>query len=434
MDRSHYEDRRAAVRAEMGSGALLIFATPEFIRNGDVEHEYRQDSNFHYLTGLEEPQSALLLTAGETPEFILFVRPRDEAREIWDGPRIGVEGAKGLGADQTFPIDELDQRLPELLAPHDRLYYRLGIQEEYDMRVIRALRKTYRAAPRGNGPPMHVVNAGTVINPLRFRKTAPELEAMRRAITVTGEAHRAAMAITRDGSYEYELEAELRRVFRRSGSQRAAYAPIVGSGPNATILHHIRNDRRMTNGELVLIDAGCEYDYIASDITRTFPVSGKFSGAQRQVYDVVLRAQKAAFSATRAGVTLKDIHDASVAVIAEGLVELNLIDGPVEQAIEEGRYKKYFMHRTGHFLGMDVHDVGLPFVAGEPPALVPGAVITVEPGIYIAQKDDSVPEAFRGIGIRIEDDVLVTDDGYDNLSAAIPTDPEEVEALVGTAN
>ncbi len=418
----------------MGRGALLVFATPEYIRNGDVEHEYRQDSNFFYLTGLDEPQSALLITAGPEPKFILFVRPRDKAREIWDGPRVGVEGAKELGADETYPISELEQRLPELLASHEHLYFRLGLSEQQDAQVIRALGKCRRMAPRGDGPPSHLIDASTVINPLRFKKTETELTAMRRAIEVTGEAHRAAMAVARAGRYEYELEAELRLVFRRAGSQRPAYAPIVGSGPNATILHHIRNDRQMLDGELVLIDAGCEFDYMASDITRTFPVSGKFSDAQRKLYDVVLAAQHASFEAIRSGVTLKDIHAAAVAVIALGLVDLGLIEGPLEAAIEKERYKRFFMHRTGHYLGMDVHDVGPRFAAGEPPALEVGAVITVEPGIYVAVDDETVPEAYRGIGIRIEDDVLVTDGGYENLSAHIPSRAEDIEALVGVGN
>ncbi len=414
----------------MGQGALVLFSAPEFIRNGDVHHEYRQDSDFFYLTGLDEPQSALVIIAGANPKFVLFVRERDEAREIWDGPRTGTVGAREVfGADESHCIDELAKLLPRLISGHSRLYHRFAVVDAHDGVVMAALREA-RVRHRRELQPTEMIDAGAVLHPMRWRKSESELTSLRRAIEITGDAHLAAMRAAPRSSYEYELEAELRRVFRAAGSERSAYAPIVGSGPNATILHHIRNDRKIEDGDLVLIDAGCEYEYCAADITRTFPANGKFTDAQRRIYDLVLRAQHAAFDAIKPGATLDDVHAASLHTITEGLIELGFIEGPLELALSEARYAKYFMHRTGHYLGMDVHDVAP--VTGKPATFAPGVVITVEPGVYVPNNDDTVPAEYRGIGVRIEDDALVTDHGYENLSKAIPTDASEIETLMAS--
>ncbi len=431
MDLAVFERRRRVVREQMTDGVLVLAAADEFIRNSDVEHAYRQDSDFYYLTGLAEPQCLLVMTTGESPKTILFVRPRDKERETWDGPRVGIEGAVAqLGADEAHPIGELAARLPALLSGHHRLYYGFGVHAYADAKLVDALVKARGLGRRGKPWPTQLVDTSTLLHGLRWRKAPEEISAMRRAIEITGEGHRRAMRMAAPGKYEYELEAELRHAFRAAGCERSAYEPIVGSGPNATILHHIRNDRQLQDGELVLIDAGCEYDYYASDITRTFPVSGHFSDSQRRIYEIVLEAQHAAFDAIRPGVTLDDVHDAAVRRIAQGLIELKFIEGPLEVAVEEKRYKRYYMHSTGHYLGMDVHDVGVFGVDGKPPALEPGVVITVEPGIYVSPDDDTVAAEYRGIGVRIEDDALVTHDGIENLSAAIPTAPAEVERWV----
>jgi Xaa-Pro aminopeptidase len=428
MDGAVFERRREAARQLMNGGVLVLFAAAEFIRNGDVEHAYRQDSDFYYLTGLDEPGSVLVMTCGSESKTTLFVRPRDKERETWDGPRVGVEGAvERLGATEAFPIAELDAKLPALLSGHDCLYYRFGVHAHADTTLIDALTRARNLGRRGRLWPTRVVDSATIVHRMRWRKDDEEVAAMRKAIEITGLGHQRAMQLAAPGKFEFELEAELRHVFRRAGCERVAYQPIVGSGPNATILHHIKNDRQLRDGDLVLIDAGCEYDYYAADVTRTFPANGRFSDAQRRVYDIVLEAQKAAFDAIAPGVTLDDAHHAALERITEGLIELEFIEGPLGDALEQQRYKPFYMHRTGHTLGMDVHDVVVPGDGEKLAPLEPGVVITVEPGIYVAVDEQSVPEEYRGIGIRIEDDALVTSDGCENLSAAIPTAPAEVE-------
>lgn len=425
--------RREALRKRMGEGVLVLFAAPEFIRNNDVRHDYRQDSDFYYLTGLDEPESVLVMTAGEQPALTLFVRVRNKEHEIWDGPRTGVEGATAtFGANVAYPIEELTKRLPELLKGHERLYYRFGVHAEHDTRLIAALVRCRSISRRTTRAPTHLVDTAAVLHEQRRIKAPDEIAKMKKAIEITREAHVAAMRRARDGAYEYELEAELSAVFRGRGGERAAYSSIVGSGPNATILHHIKNDRQMRDGDLVLIDAGCEYQYYAADITRVFPVSGTFTKEQRHIYEIVLGAQQAAFDVIRPGATQADAHAASLRFITQKLIDAGFIEGPVELALSEGRYKPYFMHSTGHYLGMDVHDVGHDRVHDKARPLDPGVVVTVEPGIYIAVDNEQVPEAYRGIGIRIEDDVLVTADGYENLSANIPKGVDEIEALMRT--
>jgi Xaa-Pro aminopeptidase len=428
-----FKERRERVLAAIRPGVLVIPSAPLAIRNNDVEHEYRQDSDFFYLTGFDEPDSVLVLNASAEQPYTLFVRARDPEREVWDGARAGVEGAVSeFGADAAFPIGDLALKLPDVIQNNERLFYRLGKNRAFDDSVLSALDRVRGRARLGVTCPSAIVDPASVVHEARLKKSELEINAMQRAIDITRDAHVEAMASTKPGMYEYEIEAILRGIFRRFGSERPAYAPIVGSGPNATVLHYHKNDRRMQAGDLLLIDAGCEFDYYAADVTRTFPVSGTFSPAQRKIYQLVLDAQLASIELTRVGRTFDEVHAASVEVITRGLVDLGLIEGPVETAISELRYKPYFMHKTSHYLGMDVHDVGAYFVGGKPRPLEAGMVITVEPGIYIAH-NAPVADEYRGIGVRIEDDVLVTADRPIVLSEAIPKRVDEIERVCSHA-
>jgi len=425
---SEFAERRRRVLEALGPAVLLLPAAPLAIRNNDVEHEYRQDSDFFYLTGFDEPESVVCLRGGKDKPLAMFVRPRDPEREVWDGQRAGVDGAvKDFGADEAFPIAELSQKLPELLENATRLYYRIGRDRAFDDVVLAAVDKVRARAKLGVSWPVEIVDPATIVHELRRVKTREELELMRRAAEITRDAHVAAMQAAKPGVHEYEVEAAIRAVFRKHGSERSAYGPIVGSGPNATVLHYRRNDRQMHAGDLLLVDAGCEYGYYAADVTRTFPVGGKFSGPQRAVYEIVLAAQLASIDATRAGATLEAIHDASVKVIAQGLLDLGLLEGSLDAVLEKQTYKQYYMHRTSHYLGMDVHDVGRYFVDGKARPLDTGVVITVEPGIYVAENAEAAPKQYRGIGVRIEDDVLVTPEGPSVLTADVPRSVDDVE-------
>ncbi|HVW28972.1 MAG TPA: aminopeptidase P N-terminal domain-containing protein [Polyangiaceae bacterium] len=429
-----HAERRAALLKEMGEGVLVLFAAGAAIRNNDVEHEYRQDSDFYYLTGFDEPESVLVLSTVHEQKFVLFVRPRDPERETWDGARVGVDGAVSeLGANAAFPVAELAEKLPDWLENAERLFYRIGRNRDQDDVVLRAIDRTRPRARRGSSYPTQIIDPATVLHEMRRRKTPLEIELMTRAVDITGEAHIAAMAAAKPGMYEYEIEALLRGIFRKHGSERPAYAPIVGSGPNATVLHYHKNNRRMESGDLLLIDAGTEFGYYAADVTRTFPVAGKFTAPQREIYELVLAAQDASIAATKPGATIDDVHAASVRVLAEGMIALGLIEGPVEDAIKEERYKRYYMHKTSHYLGMDVHDVGRYFEKGKARPLEPGVVITVEPGLYVPAGDDKAPPRYRGIGVRIEDDVLVTESGHRVLSEAIPRRTADVERACNAA-
>lgn len=422
--------RRAALLDAMAaaspSAVAVIPSAPVFIRNNDVEHEYRQDSDLFYLTGFDEPESVAVLDAA-TRKLTLFVRPRDRDREVWDGPRAGVDGAKALfGADESFVIAELDEKLPPMLQNHRRVYYRLGHNRKFDDRLLGAIDRVRARQRTGVSAPTEVVDPGSIIHEMRLRKTVPELEAMRTAARITREAHELAMRRTRPGMHEYEVEALLLDTFRRHGSERPAYGSIVGSGPNACVLHYRRNDRRIHEGDLLLIDAGCEYGYYASDVTRTFPVGQAFSREQQAIYELVLHAQLEGIAATRVGNDLDTIHAGCVRIITRGLVDLGLLDGEPEKLIETEAYKRFYMHRTSHWLGMDVHDVGAYYEAGKPRPLEAGMVLTVEPGIYIAPDDSTVATEWRGIGVRIEDDVLVTASAPEVLTAGIPKSVQEI--------
>jgi Xaa-Pro aminopeptidase len=423
--------RRKALLDAMGQGVMIIPAPPTFIRNNDVEHDYRQGSDLYYLTGFDEPDSVLVLST-EHPEqrAVLFLRARDPERETWDGPRLGVERAPdALGIDAAFVIRELDERLPGYLENVKRVHYRIGLDRRFDEHFLSAMDVVRMRARRGGEYPSEIVDPGVLLHEMRLKKSKDEIDVMRRAAVITREAHLAAMRAARPGRFEYEVEAELLRTFRAHGSERPAYGSIVGAGPNATILHYRKNDRRLEEGDLLLIDAGAEFGYYASDVTRTFPVSGTFSAPQRAVYEVVLKSQLAAIEAVRPGATIEGLHEQTVSVLVDGLLELGLLSGDKEQIVERGDYKKFYMHRTSHWLGMDVHDVGRYHQGGAPRPLEPGFVLTVEPGLYISPQAEVDP-AFRGIGIRIEDDILVTADGHENLTFDIPKAVPELESIL----
>jgi Xaa-Pro aminopeptidase len=430
-NRELHAKRRAAFLEAMsreGDDAVAVFASaPVYPRNNDVDHEYRQDSDLFYLTGFAEPQSVLVLTARDK-KATLFVRPRDPEREVWDGPRAGVDGAKAdFGADEAFVYADLPEQLPKLLANTRRLYYRLGRDRTFDDKVLEAIDRVRQKARLGLTWPTEVIDPGQIVHEMRLTKHAEDLDAMKRAAAITRDAHLRAMGEVKPGMHEYEVEAILLETFRKNGSERPAYGSIVGSGPNATVLHYRANNKAMQEGELLLIDAGCEYDYYASDVTRTFPVSGKFSREQRAIYELVLEAQEEGIRMTRAGETLDHIHKKTIETITRGLVRLGLLNGETENLIETEAYKPFFMHRTSHWLGMDVHDVGSYYVGGKPRVLAPGMVLTIEPGIYISKDNTTVAPEWRGIGVRIEDDILVTDGDPINLTGDIPKTVAEVE-------
>ncbi len=436
--KSEFAARRAALLERLGPGVVVLGAAPVQVRNQTVEQAYRQDSDFFYLTGFDEPESVAVLT-NQHPEhrFVLFVRPHDAERETWDGPRAGVEGAvEAYGADVAFPISELAAKLPQYIENAPRMLYAFGRDPAMDVRVIGTMTHVRRRQRLGVLAPTEIVDPVALLHPMRMRKSELELRAMERAIDATAEAHTIAMKLARPGMYEYEIDAEIQRAFRRHGCERSAYESIVGSGSNATILHYRKNDRRMEDGDLLLIDAGAEWGYQSADVTRTWAVGGTFSKPQRAIYDVVLRAQLAAIEALAPNVTIEDVHRRAVRVATEGLLELGLLEGSLDEILEKEQYKAFYLHRTSHWLGMDVHDVGPYFMyendgfssTTKPIPVEPGFVLTIEPGIYVG-KDANVPDEYRGIGVRIEDDVLVTPTGRRVLTASIPKMPEEIERI-----
>lgn len=443
FDFSPFQTRRSALLDQLDGGVAVFPAAPVFIRNNDVEHDYRQDSDLWYLTGLEEPESVLVLvgTPNAEEKSILFVRERDPERESWDGPRVGVEDAcRVFGVDAAYSIDSFLERLSAVLVGAKTLHLRIGgngvgaggigTNHPIEPSIFDALRNARRRSSRsGAGAPTAIVDISESLHEMRLRKSPLEIDAMRASAAVTAAAHTRVMEFARPGMFEYEVSAEISRVFTSNGAQRSAYGSIVGSGPNATILHYRDNRRRIETGDLLLIDAGCELDFYASDVTRTFPVGRRFSEAERALYDVVLEAQLAAIACVRPGATTLDVHKTAVATLAAGLVRLGLIEGPTESAIESGEYRRYYLHRTSHWLGMDVHDVGAYTEGGLSRPFEPGMVLTVEPGLYVSKDDERVETKWRGIGIRIEDDILVTETGSENLTEAVPKTPEAIEAI-----
>lgn len=416
----------------MGKDAVALFVGARMVtRSNDTEYPFRQDSDFWYLTGFDHPEAVAVLRTDGGPPFTLFVQPREPEAETWTGYRPGIEGAReDFGADEAHPIADLHSRLPGLLEKARRIYHVLGRDRALDRRLVEVLEDLRRRSRIGIDPASEIVDPRSIVHEMRLFKDADELAIMRLAQDVTCEAHREAARLARAGSMEYELEAALDHVFRRRGGAGAAYSTIVGGGPNATVLHYIRNDQPLRDGELVLIDAGAEVQGYAADVTRTYPVGGRFEGAHRAVYEAVLDAQLAALDACRPGATLESIHDVTLRTLVERMVQLKLLSGTVDDLVREGAYRPYYMHRTSHWLGLDVHDVGAYSTQGKPRPLEPGMVFTVEPGIYVPADAEQAPESLRGIGVRIEDDVLVTPDGHENLSAAFPKRPDEVEAWV----
>ncbi|HJU24237.1 MAG TPA: aminopeptidase P N-terminal domain-containing protein [Casimicrobiaceae bacterium] len=439
MDHAHhvYRKRREAVlkamRERTGGGLALVPTAAEVARNRDSLYPFRHDSYFYYLSGFPEPEAVIALDAGpDGDRHVLFCRERDEAREIWDGFRYGPDAAREIfGFDEALPISALSQKLPEIASDRPALFTPLGLSEPWDRKVADLLNEVRSRARTGVAAPEEVVDVRATLDSMRLVKDDHELSLMRRAGAISSAAHRRAMRATRAGMYEYQVEAELLHEFLREGAQSVAYSSIVASGPNACVLHYRDNDRRMHDGDLLLIDAGCEYQGYASDITRTFPVNGKFTGPHKAIYELVLAAQLACIDAVRPGAPFHDYHKVAERVLAQGFVDLGLIAGPLDGALESGSYKQFYMHRAGHWLGMDVHDAGLYQVRGESMRLAPGMVLTVEPGAYI-RPADNVPQAFWNIGVRIEDDVLVTADGVDNLTADAPKSIGDIEAIVGS--
>lgn len=426
--------RRALLRALGRDGLAVLPAAREVIRNRDVHYPFRQSSDFSYLTGFPEPDAVVVLAPGRKEgECLLFCRPRDPERERWDGPRAGVEGAVALyGADQAFPLSELDTQMPGLIDGRARLYYPVGSDPDLDARVLGWVNQVRTQVRKGASPPDTFTTIESLLHEQRLRKGPAELKVMRRAARISAQAHRHLMRVCRPGGRESDLESEFLHRCALSGARWQAYQPIVGGGANACVLHYVSNGAELRDGDLVLVDAGCELDGYASDITRTFPVNGRFSPAQRALYELVLEAQAAAIAKARPGNRWDEPHEAAVRVLTNGLLGLGILSGKLGKLLKEEAYKPYYMHRTGHWLGMDVHDVGSYKREGQWRTLEPGMVLTVEPGLYMPATE-AVPEPYRLIGIRIEDDVLITEGGNEVLSAAAPKDPDAIEALMGAS-
>lgn len=430
MNIEAFQNRRLTTLKRMGAGIAIVPTAPEQTRNRDTHFPYRADSYAFYLSGFAEPEAVVVLIGGDAPQSILFCRDKDEEREIWDGFRYGpAAAAEVFGFDAAYSISELDAKLIELMANQPTLYYAIGHDATWDARITLALNGVRAQARAGKRAPESIRDIRAVLDAQRLIKDYVEIDTMRRAAAISGEAHKRAMRATRPGRYEYEIEAELIHEFRRQGCQSVAYPSIVAGGRNACVLHYVDNNQRLNDGDLLLIDAGGELDGYASDITRTFPVNGRFSAAQRDVYQLVLDAQMAAIAATRPGNTFHDPHDAAVRVLAQGMLDLGLLSGSFDSVMEQESYKRFYMHRTGHWLGLDVHDAG-DYKDGEAwKTLEPGMMLTIEPGCYIRPADD-VPAAFHNIGIRIEDDALVTPQGCDIITASTPKTIAEIEAVM----
>jgi Xaa-Pro aminopeptidase len=470
FDIAPFIERRQRFAESIGDGLAIIPGAQEVARNHDVHYEFRQNSDFFFLTGFDEADAVAVINPTSAQErFVLFVRPRDREMEIWNGYRAGTEGAIATyGADAAYPIDQLDQKLRQYAIGCATIYYRLG-DDTYDPKMIHLLTGLRPVKTRGQTVPVRLADPSPLIHELRLRRSAAELARHRRACEIASEAHIEAMRYARPGMYEYEVQAALEFVFRRHGSPRNAYPSIVASGPNACILHYTENNRRMEDGDLLLIDAGCEYGYYAADITRTFPVNGRFTPAQRTIYELVLKAQRAAIAVAQPGNRYEAIHEAARRVLTEGLVALGILPRSVEESLAMHHEREFYMHSTGHWLGMDVHDVGDYRVNRQSRLLEPGMVLTVEPGLYFdptraeatytlreysdveirerrdrlgmaaaselerAEQESApkithpIPPEFRGIGIRIEDDVLITEGGHEVLTSRTPTSIEEVE-------
>jgi Xaa-Pro aminopeptidase len=433
FSKTDYARRRRALMDQMEPNAIAIVPSArEKIRSRDTEYAFRQDSDFLYLTGFNEPDAVLVLLPGrELGECVLFCREKHPEKEIWDGHREGPEGVcKNYGAEDAFPIDDIDDILPGLIEGRKRVYYALGRDAAFDTRVMGWINSIRAKVRTGAVPPGEFIDLNHFLHDLRLYKSAAEQRVMRESCELAARAHVRAMEFCKPGLYEYQLEAEILHEFAMGGARHPAYNTIVGGGVNACVLHYISNNEKLKDGDLVLIDAGCEYQGYAADITRTFPVNGRFSAEQKRLYEIVLEAQAAAIACVRPGQHWNAPHEAAVSVITQGLLDCGLLEGELDALIESGAYKPFYMHRTGHWLGMDVHDVGDYKVEGQWRVLEPGMVLTVEPGIYVASNQTQVAKKWRGIGIRIEDDVLVTKDGCEVLTQSVPKTVSAIEALM----
>lgn len=433
FDKDLFAKRRKQLIQMLGDDDIAIIPSAiERIRNRDVEHQFRQDSDFFYLTGFDEPDAVVVLIPNRAhAEFILFCRDKDPEKELWVGRRAGPEGACSVyGADDAFPIDDIDDILPGMLEGKSRLFYTLGQSKGFDAQLLEWVNKIRSNARRGEKPPGEFVSLNPLLHEMRLIKSHEEIKRMKKAAKITAEAHCSAMKAAKKSKFEYQLEAEINYVLHKKGCKRSAYPAIVGCGDNACILHYTENNMRLNDGELVLIDAGGEYDYYAADITRTFPISGTFSHEQAALYNIVLEAQLKAIEYIKPNVPWNTFHEIATEVITQGLIDLGLLEGSLGELIEQQAYRPFFMHKTGHWLGMDVHDVGDYKIDQEWRLLEPGMVLTVEPGIYVSPTNMNVDKKWRGIGIRIEDDVLVTKTGCDVLTGDVPKTIADIEALM----
>jgi Xaa-Pro aminopeptidase len=436
MKQSEFIKRRAALMKQIGKGNIaLIAGAPNRTRNRDVLYPYRQDSDFYYLTGFNEPDSlAVFIPGREKGEYVLFCREFDEKKALWEGAHAGLDGATShYAADDSFPITDLDDILPGMLENKAKVFYPMGRDSELDHKILDWINHIRKQSRSGVSAPGELVSLEHIVHEMRLFKSKEELKLMRQAAEVSAKAHRRAMQVCKPGLYEYQIEAELIHEFVQAGLRNVAYPSIVAAGKNACVLHYIENNARLAKGDLLLIDAGVECDHYASDITRTFPISGEFSDAQKQLYQLVLDAQAAAIEQIKPGIAWHMAHEASVQVLTTGLVKLGLLKGKVSKLIKDEKYKQFYMHRIGHWLGMDVHDVGDYKIKDNWRLLEAGMVLTIEPGLYIPANCESVDKIWRGIGIRIEDDLLVTADGYEVLTHAVPKTIADIEALMRSA-
>lgn len=431
---TEYAQRRAKLMTSIGKGSAVFRSAPMAVMHNDVEYNFRQDSDFFYLTGFNEAEAvAVFAPHHEEHRFILFVQPKDLEKETWTGYRVGVEAAKEqYDADIVYPIAELDEKLPQYLEKADRIYYRLGRDRAFNETLLTHWQKLLATYQRKGFAPTALEDPASILHPMRQIKSAAEIDLMRKAAAIAADAHNRAREFARPGRYEYEVQAEIEHTFRLEGAL-AAYPSIVASGANACVLHYTENNRQMQDNELLLIDAGAAYEYYNSDITRTFPLSGKFTPEQKTIYEIVLEAQLQSIAQVQPGNPYKQTHDVAVRVIVEGLMGLGLLQGDIEEIIKEEKYKPFYMHKTGHWLGLDVHDAGVYQHGETPHNLEPGQVLTVEPGIYISphikpvEGQLEVDPRWHGIGIRIEDDVLVTSTGSEILTASVPKSVAEME-------
>ena len=430
-----YRSRRRQLMDAVGSDGIIVLpAAPERVRSHDTHYPYRQDSNFHYLLGFGEPQAVLVMLPGRRHgEVIVFCRERDAEREMWDGPRAGTAGVVSLyGADDAYPIEDIDEILPGLLEGRSRVYYPFGCDAQFDRQLMGWINQVRAQVRHGARPPHELVELGSLLHEQRLFKSDAEIALMRHAARLSVQAHRAAMAMVRPGMAEYVLQAEIERVFRANDGW-PAYGSIVGAGSNACVLHYVANNAVAADGELVLIDAGAEYRGYAADITRTFPVNGRFSPEQRQLYDLVERAQAAAIALARPGTPWDALHAAAVEVLVDGLLSLGLLEGTHAEVLASGSYRRFYPHKSGHWLGLDVHDVGSYRIQEQSRLLEPGMVFTIEPGLYIRPDDKGVDARWRGIGIRTEDNLLITEAGHENLTGALERSAEAVEEFIAEA-